>query len=403
AADDTPAPEAETDTESQSSNEPPSPPAATTPAAAPIEADPPTAVELPTERLLVLDRNTWKRVDLPADWSPKLSVQLVAPLPVHDRPTLVVQVPTTKGGTLARVIQPSAEGWRSVDLSLADAESPEAGSAGGLVALRVEEQLLLVGATPSEQGFAAKVMAVRGDRLLPVATPQSADDTETTAAGQWTAVPAEAGVALLAGPRGLGDRLLDQVEAFDEATQRTGPTLTVVDLHGQTTLPATSLRFEPADPIAEAADKVIFLAVLVISTVLLFTFWRRVPTADQLQLPPDRALADTLRRGLAGLIDLTPGFLVGTLGFGLAWDELYAVWPGQGKPITFGMMVPGLAAIGTVVGHTAALEIATRGRSLGKLLTGLSVTTLDGTPPRTWQSLVRCLLKSFDLIAYLLL
>lgn len=392
----------DTDTESELAEATPQEPAAE-PESETTEAQTPLTVDLPTERLLVLGRNTWQSIALPESWPQKLPVQIVGPGPEDTQPTLVVQVPTTKGGTLARVFRPGDEGWASVDLPMSGAGAASTESGGGIVALRVEQQLLLVNAVSRDQGFAANVAAVRGDKLLHVVTAVLDSDADLPDSGQWTAIRAEAGVALLAGQRDLGERLNAQVEKSDPATQVTGPTLTAVDLQGRTTLPATAMRFEPADPIAEAADMVIFLGVLITSTVLLFTFWRRVPTADQLQLPTDVVLGDTLRRVFAGLIDITPGLLVGTLAYGLSGEELYARWPGRGQQITFGMMVPGLAAIGVIVGHTALLEIFTRGRSLGKLVTGLRVANLDGTPPRAWQSLVRCLLKSFDLIAYLLL
>ena len=366
------------------------------------------AVDLPTERLLVLERGVWSNSPLPEAWPIKLPTQLVASGVAGERPTLVVQVPSTTGRTGVRVYRPTEGGWASTDLPVAPHANGESAStpdaSGGSVALRVGEQLVLVQGTPGSDGFAADVYAVRGDQLLPVANHAPAAEGEgAVRTGQWAAVPAEGGVALLAGARGLGGRLDAQRERFDPATQDTGPVLSVVDLHGQTVLPAEVLTFKPADPIAEAADMVIFLGVLVTSTVLLFTFWRRVPTADALHLPADVVLADNLRRALAGLIDLTPGLLVGTLAFGLGAEELYERWPGRGRGMTFEMMVPGLAAIGVIVGHTALLEIAAGGRSLGKLLTGLRVTTLEGRPPRPWQSLVRCLLKTFDLIAYLLL
>ncbi|MEM7626235.1 MAG: RDD family protein [Planctomycetota bacterium] len=388
---------------------PAEPNAAETPAIAAADPDPELTADLPTERLLVLSRNAWKNVPLPDDWPQKLPAQLVAAGREGGRPTLVAQVPTPKGETRARVFRPANDGWTSVELQMSEARAPgedaaSASAGGGIMALRANEQLVLVQSVPHKKtGFAAQVAAVRGDRLLPVADALLPGTAEAPDTGQWAAVPAEAGVALLAGQRALGERLNAQVAQADESASTIGPALTILDLHGQVALPPVVMHFEPSDPIAESADMVIFLGVLITSTVLLFTFWRRDPTANQLQLPADLALADTWRRALAGLIDLAPGLLVGTVAFGLAWDELYARWPGRGQRMTFELMMPGFAAIAVIVAHTALLEIATGGRSLGKLATGLRVATLDGRTPRAWQSLVRCLLKAFDLVAYLLL
>ena len=184
--------------------------------------------------------------------------------------------------------------------------------------------------------------------------------------------------------------------------EKPGPTLTQLDLHGRVTREPWTLGYEPRNLLAEAADTVILLGTVMLSTVLLFTFWRRDPASNVLSLPGDVALADPLRRGLAGLIDVSPGLLVATLGYGLSLAEVYQRWPGRGLGATFGLMLPGLVAVAVIVGHTTLLELLT-GRSLGKWLTGLRVTDLTGQRPRPWQLLVRGLLKAFDLVAYLLL
>jgi uncharacterized RDD family membrane protein YckC len=141
---------------------------------------------------------------------------------------------------------------------------------------------------------------------------------------------------------------------------------------------------------------------VVSSTVLLLTFWRRDPTANELKLPPQLALADPWRRALAGAIDVTPGLLIGTMGFDLTFNELFERWPGRGIGMTFTLMLPGLVAVAVIVGHTTLLELFT-GRSLGKLATGLRVAKLDGQRPGFGPILARGLLKTFDLVAYLLL
>jgi uncharacterized RDD family membrane protein YckC len=66
------------------------------------------------------------------------------------------------------------------------------------------------------------------------------------------------------------------------------------------------------------------------------------------------------------------------------------------------MMTPGLIAIAVTVMHVAISEALT-GRSLGKVLLGLRVTDLKGNRPTARQALIRNALKTFDLIAYLLL
>ena len=181
-----------------------------------------------------------------------------------------------------------------------------------------------------------------------------------------------------------------------------GPTLAGIDLQGQPAGPAVTLRRDTTSPLQKQADFFIMVGVVVMATLLLFAFWRRDPLAQPAR-PARHARARPLsRRALAGAIDLVPGLLVGSLAFGLSLAELYRWWPGRGIGAEWARLVPGLTAVAVTVVHTAALETLTA-RSLGKWVTGLSVAGLHGERPKAWQTLARCGLKAFDLIAYLLL
>ncbi len=369
---------------------------------------------VPADRLLVLDRGAWRVEALPADWESNRPTQLIAPRDASAPPTLLVQAGKTREGlevTLYRpalatfetdaaeaadepVIKPAMPRWTATALTLP--------AAGGVVGLSLDTQLVLAQHTPTAEGFAAALWAVRGDQLTAVGSVVLDEQTQTPAHGLWAALPWGDAVGVMAGGRETAAAVLARLDEKPMTKPAPGPAVTAVDLRGQTALARLRLDVEQRNPVAESADLMIMLTVVITSTVLLFSFWRRDPTANDLQLPVGVAVADLMRRGLAGLIDLAPGLWVATAGFGVPWEELYDRWPGRGLGATWGEMLPGLAAIGVVVGHTLVLEAAT-GRSLGKWATGLRVMTLAGERPRPWQAATRCALKTFDLIAYLLL
>jgi uncharacterized RDD family membrane protein YckC len=320
-----------------------------------------------------------------------LAVQLAAPAAGVDRPTLLVTSPG-EGEAVHRLYRPSGDaGWSNPDLALPEHADP--------VVLRVAGQLVVVHRDPKTDSFAARARAIRGDRPTLIGTLTSDSEMEVS---QWAAVPLGESLGLLLAEAGLTETLRMATEGRGQPDAVPGPAVLRIDLRGAAVRPPLTLGVAPTRSRSQQADYIILLTVVITSTVLLFAFWRRDPLAQELKLPEDAALADPLRRGLAGLIDLAPGLLVGTLGFGLSLPQLYDLWPGRGLGATFTMMLPGLAAVAVVVGHTLLLELLT-GRSLGKLLTGLRVVDLSGADPRAWQVLVRCGLKAFDLVAYLLL
>ncbi|MEM1097576.1 MAG: RDD family protein, partial [Planctomycetota bacterium] len=114
------------------------------------------------------------------------------------------------------------------------------------------------------------------------------------------------------------------------------------------------------------------------------------------------AVASLDRRAIAGLIDLSLGFGLAYLWSGLTPQEVLERWPGRGEALSWSLMEPAVVAILATVLHTAIGE-ATLSRSLGKAVLGLWVVDRAGREARGWRPLVRCGLKTLDLVAYLLL
>ncbi len=355
----------------------------------------PAEAPVPVDRLAVLTGGTWRVVPLPDDW-PIDAMALLVP-PAGDghggaaaRPTLLTRPDRGSPGRLT-VYQPDDDvGWSRSEI--------EVEPRGDVRAVRVAGQLVLVQHHPTADGFMARCFVVRGGRTsalggvvldLPVS------------GGRWAALVHRGTVAVAAGAATLPDDVAAGDARPDDAPP-VGPTLAALDLRGQPAGEPVALTLDRTGPLARQADFIIMVSVVVLATLLLFGFWRRDPTVNELALPAGLTLAPLGRRALAGVIDLTPGLLVGSLAFRLSLDELYQWWPGRGVGAEWVRLIPGLTTIAVTVLHTALLETLTA-RSLGKWCTGLRVTGLQGQRPRAWQALVRCGLKAFDLIAYLLL
>ncbi len=175
-----------------------------------------------------------------------------------------------------------------------------------------------------------------------------------------------------------------------------------MNLLGETVTPATDLEIERLSIYDVAGGSVVLVSVLVLATVMMLLFWRRDPRLNQVVLPDDLALAGFIRRVGAGAIDLAPGVLGVMYAYGIGFEELLARRPGSAVAMTWEAMEPGAIAIAVFLVHTTLTEMGSA-RTLGKLCVGLRVTSLDGGRPKAWQTLVRGVLKAFDLIAWLLL
>ncbi len=153
---------------------------------------------------------------------------------------------------------------------------------------------------------------------------------------------------------------------------------------------------------AGVADFPLLLLVLMVATAATFIFWRRDPKRQQLKLDEGQRLATVGSRLAAAGIDLAPGFLGAWLLFSAEPAEIFAHWPGLGRPSLLVEVVPPLFLVVVTVLHTGLAEALT-GRSLGKALLRLRVTDLAGRRVTAKRALARMLLKPVDLLAVLLL
>ncbi len=144
----------------------------------------------------------------------------------------------------------------------------------------------------------------------------------------------------------------------------------------------------------------VLLIVLVFSTLILYLFWKRDPTWNQLVLPQGYLICDLSRRLIAGIIDLAPCLWLAMYVHQLTSVELYNLW--QLEFIDqWDKLIPIALAIGLYLTHCTLLELFTK-RSIGKWIIGLKIVSLDGTTPTTKQILIRNGMMIFELIAYFL-
>lgn len=176
-----------------------------------------------------------------------------------------------------------------------------------------------------------------------------------------------------------------------------------MNLQGETLGEPAQLQAPDGPSLEHIADYTILVAVLVLAVLLMLLFWRRDAQGYQLELPEGVTLAGLMRRAAAGALDLAPALAVAMFVYRIGLQELMMFrWPGQGQAHAWHDLAPGMLAIGVFVAHTLVAELIFA-RSLGKWMMGLRVHTIKGERPSAGQILVRNLLKSFDLVAWLLL
>jgi uncharacterized RDD family membrane protein YckC len=145
------------------------------------------------------------------------------------------------------------------------------------------------------------------------------------------------------------------------------------------------------------------LVVLILLTFILFgTFRRRGPLQEAMRKADRSALAPLFPRFVAGLIDAVPLLIVPAYVAARAVAENDTAAHVEARFLDPQVQMWQAVTILAYLVHTTASELLA-GRTLGKALLGLRVTSLDGSPPPTRAVLSRNLLRIIDVILPLLL
>ncbi|MEM1445839.1 MAG: RDD family protein [Planctomycetota bacterium] len=384
-----------------------------TPAEAESEPDPEQTdpeVEAPVGRdvLLKLERGRWVPVALPSAWPDAGAARM---LDLGDAtPALVIGAGSE--WTLWRTDKPQAAASPGEAESDAEfdttTESPAlalsgddwsalsytVAGGGDVTFVAAAGQAVGVGVRPRDAaltvlraGSALRIGTLNRypDALLPVNRPET---------------PAVVGVgdavALVELPRVRDPLALAELEAEPVGA------LSAASLEGEVLEDGRPLPIQPRPRTGPPPSQTILLAVLMASTLVMLVFWRKDPAGQSFRLEEGTAVASLDRRAIAGLIDVSLGFGVAYLWSGLGPQEILERWPGRGEALTWSLMEPAVVAIAATVLHTAIGE-AVFARSLGKAALGLWIVDQRGHEARGWRALVRCSLKTLDLVAYLLL
>lgn len=353
----------------------------------------PVALALPVDRLLRLEHGRWRIHPLPDNWAHGAKAWLLTEDGRNDHPTLVARATgrvdhQSASFNVYHHIGQDGLHWRDQTYTL-DAEPNKA----GMVFIGVESQLVSAQLMFDAGLLLADLSVLRGGKVLPVGRME----LRGVAPGVWALLGTGNAAGLIARPA-------DEDQSEFPATAHLRFQWTQMDIRGKALLDQTGLAMKVLGPMDDLMQYVMLAFIAVLVTVLMLAFWRRDASWNKLELPDTLVVADLGRRAVAAAIDIAPGMLGSMFFFGLDFSELLLRWPGNGIANSIEQVVPGTIVIGLFVAHTTLSELISA-RTLGKLVTGLRTTALDGSRPRSWQLLVRGLLKILDLIpgAWLLL
>ncbi len=168
------------------------------------------------------------------------------------------------------------------------------------------------------------------------------------------------------------------------------------DRIGQKIGEPTEVTF-PAPPADPRISNAINIAVMVALLLVIFGTVRRRGLMQQAMTDPGKLhLAPQGLRLLAGLVDAMPLFLTAFI-VALRLDKTRTDLSVQMTEAA--VQVPMLMASLFIILHTMVLELLT-GRSLGKMVCGLRVVTLDGQKPGPGAIILRNVLRFVDLVMF---
>ncbi len=296
-------------------------------------------------RLMHLDGRRWREIPLPDAFDPGGGCRLVVG-DARGRRILLLDAPTDAGVAAAHWRDPDG-GWTQNDVRVAPGDLLGVTSVGPAIVL------VLRGAGPN----LVEVAHMRPWQLLPL--------TELDApAGPWAVLGLSDGLRLVETEQGeVSMRRIDPVTGSVSASR-------------------------PMKPQPVATGRLLFrplLFAVAITALLLVLLLRPEPGAPAVTLPATQVLMRPMSRLFGAGIDLgvAAGLTLAVLGCS-ARDLLDLPLVSTDIART----VPFLVAAAITVGHSTLTEMAT-GRTLGKMLLGGRVVSLDGSRPQPLAILIR--------------
>ncbi|MCC7193398.1 MAG: RDD family protein [Phycisphaeraceae bacterium] len=320
------------------------------------------------DRLLRLEQNRWNKVELPNDWPARGKAWIVAESSQDEKP-LLLTAPAGEDSELW-LYRPTQTDWQKSVFTLEGSRD--------IIPLGVDHQLVL--ARPVEDksaGVTLELLIVRPEGIrrfgtISMVVPKDAVWGVTTA-GQTIALISAQGKKLLWTRKNLMNEEVAPASPLEEDNQ--------------------VLLFGKGVPMQLM---MMGLAMVLVAALV----WRRGGDGGKITLPDGYESADLVRRFIAAMIDMAIPVAIVAYYQQIAPIDLVSSWY-YALP-SLETLQSNLAVIGLLLLHTTISEMFTA-RTLGKMMLGLRVVSVDGKPPNIWQVLCRNLLKSCDLLAWPLL
>lgn len=389
--------------------------------------DEPEVLASPEYRLISLHGGRWASSPLPEDFEVPRDVAMVL-RPGEDRPTLLVGYSSPRGQVLLRYNPVDAAARpqdvredAGVSVDGQAAPPPDRPSWVRLMtgmqlipgrqwsAAIVSDQLILAQERyRSRTSVTIDTFLLRSDDVYAIgeASLSLTDDADADRVGnaRWALVAKQNHIGMIA--------LASQSPAQDSDDPALQPLafLSGMSLDGQPIWPDEQGEAMMMPIIREQttlldgnADLLIQILALITAMIMMVMFYRRSPEQSPLDLPEHLVLASFSRRLIAGIIDLTPGFVLASMLYDISVNDtiLYA-WPGNGVEKAFAAMRPGFVVIGVTLLHTTIMEFILA-RSIGKILMGLYVADLNGKPAPPLPCFGRAISRAFELFAPLMI
>lgn len=321
------------------------------------------------DRLVRLEQNRWEKADLPEDWPGRGKAWIVAESIRDDRPLLLAR--PTAGAPELWIYRAADKGWNKTVHKL--------DSRGDIIPLGVDGQLILARpAAGKSKGVTLDLLIVRPEGIHRFGSISLGLEKDSA----WGVAPAGQTIALVAAQ---GKKL--------RWTRR--------NLMNEELTPPSPLEEREAQSLFDRTGLPLQFIMMGLALILIMSLvWRRGGDAGKITVPEGFESADLVRRCVAALIDLAIPAAVVVYFWQVQPGDLAARW--YSATPTWETIQPNLVVIGLLILHTTISELFTA-RTLGKVMLGLRVMSVDGKPPNIWQVLARNLLKSFDLLAWPLL
>lgn len=320
------------------------------------------------DRLLRLEQNRWNKVELPKDWPARGKAWIVAESN-HDEKPLLLTAPAGDESELW-LYRATQTDWQKSVFTLEGTRD--------IVPLGVDGQLVLARQTEDKNaGVTLELLIVRPEGIrrfgsISMVVPKDAIWGVTTA-GQTIALISAQSKKLQWTRKNLMNEVVTPPSPLEEDTS--------LSIFGKG-VPMQLMMMG--------------LAMILIAALV----WRRGGDGGKITLPDGYESADLVRRFIAALIDMAIPVAIVTYFQQISPLDLVSNWY-YAMP-SLETLQSNLAIIGLLILHTTISEMFTA-RTLGKMMLGLRVVSVDGKPPNIWQVLFRNLLKICDLLAWPLL